>query len=129
MLNNWVNFWFFILEELWDLAQENLVNIQGSYGTLDQYLWMSAIPLGVLVNETCHWLRHFSALVHNMYSMEYKSTYKYSQPKVFYFWSPGSSIFTFNHMYSILQYRINIAQLGLQNFPRFIFLHLLSCRH
>ena len=30
--NNWVNFWFFIMKELWDLAQENLVNIQGSYG-------------------------------------------------------------------------------------------------
>ena len=26
-----------------DLAQENLVNIKGSNGILDQYLWMSAI--------------------------------------------------------------------------------------
>jgi hypothetical protein len=42
MLNNWVNFWFSIMKELWDLAQENLVNIQGSYGILDHYLWMSA---------------------------------------------------------------------------------------
>jgi hypothetical protein len=32
------------MKELSDLAQENLVNIQGSYGILDQYLWMSAIP-------------------------------------------------------------------------------------
>jgi hypothetical protein len=32
------------MKELLDLAQENLVNIQGSYGILDQYLWMSAIP-------------------------------------------------------------------------------------
>ena len=32
------------MKKLWDLAQENLVNIQGSYGILDQYLWMSAIP-------------------------------------------------------------------------------------
>ena len=36
--------------------------------------------------------------------------YECSQLEIFYFWSPGSSIFTFNHMYSILQYRINIAQ-------------------
>ena len=35
MLNNEVNFWFSIVKELWDLAQENLVNIQGSYGILD----------------------------------------------------------------------------------------------
>jgi hypothetical protein len=27
-----------------ELAQENLVDIQGSYGILDQYSWMSAIP-------------------------------------------------------------------------------------
>ena len=32
MLNNWVNSWFSIVKILWDLAQENLVNIQGSYG-------------------------------------------------------------------------------------------------
>jgi hypothetical protein len=32
------------MKELRDLAQENLVNIQGSYGILDQYLWMTAIP-------------------------------------------------------------------------------------
>ena len=38
MLNNWVNFWFSIMKNLWDLAQENLVDIQGSYGILDQYL-------------------------------------------------------------------------------------------
>ena len=25
MLNNWVNFWFSIVKELWDLAQEKLV--------------------------------------------------------------------------------------------------------
>ena len=36
--------------------------------------------------------------------------YECSQLEIFYFWNPGSSIFTFNHMYSILQYRINIAQ-------------------
>ena len=40
MLNNWVNFGFSIMEELWDLVQENQVNIQGSYCILDQYLWM-----------------------------------------------------------------------------------------
>ena len=39
-----VIFLFFIMNELWDLAQENLVDIQGSYGILDQYLWMSGIP-------------------------------------------------------------------------------------
>ena len=43
MLNNWVNVWFSIMKELLDLAQENLGNIQGSYGILDQYLWMSAL--------------------------------------------------------------------------------------
>ena len=31
-----------------DLAQENLVNIQGSYGILNQYFWMSAIPKAYL---------------------------------------------------------------------------------
>ena len=29
------------------LAQENLINIQGSYDILEQYLWMSAIGLSV----------------------------------------------------------------------------------
>ena len=38
MLYDWVNFWFYIMKELWDLAQGNLVNIQDSYGILDQYL-------------------------------------------------------------------------------------------
>ena len=28
------------MKELWNLAQENLVNIQGSYGIVDQYLFM-----------------------------------------------------------------------------------------
>ena len=38
-----LDFWFHsIMEEIWDLAQKNLVNVQGSYGILDQYLWMSA---------------------------------------------------------------------------------------
>jgi hypothetical protein len=32
------------MKKLWDLAQENLDNIQGGYGIMDQYLWMSAIP-------------------------------------------------------------------------------------
>ena len=44
MLNNLMNFWLSIMIELLDLAQENLVNIKGSYGILDQYLWMSALP-------------------------------------------------------------------------------------
>ena len=44
MLNSNVNLDFSIMKELWDLAQENLVNIQGSYGISDQYLWMSAKP-------------------------------------------------------------------------------------
>jgi hypothetical protein len=30
-----VNFQFSIMKKIWDLAQENLVNIQGSYGILD----------------------------------------------------------------------------------------------
>ena len=34
--NNWVNFWISIIKQLWDLAPENFVNIQGSYGILDQ---------------------------------------------------------------------------------------------
>ena len=38
MLNNWVNFKFSIMKKIWDLAQENLINIQGSYGILDQYV-------------------------------------------------------------------------------------------
>ena len=37
MLNNWVNFRFSIMKKLWDWAHENLVNIQGSHGILDQY--------------------------------------------------------------------------------------------
>jgi hypothetical protein len=36
MLNNWVNFQFSIMKKLWDLAQENLGNIKGSNGILDQ---------------------------------------------------------------------------------------------
>ena len=43
MLNKWVKFWFSIMKKLWDLAHENLVNIQGSHGILDQYSWMTAI--------------------------------------------------------------------------------------
>ena len=39
-----LNFRFSIMKKLWDLAQENLVNIQGNYGGLDQYLCVSAIP-------------------------------------------------------------------------------------
>ena len=45
MLKNSVNFQLSIMIELWDLAQENRINIQGSYGILEQYLWMSAIGL------------------------------------------------------------------------------------
>ena len=41
MLNNWENSQFSIMKKLWDLAQKNLVNIQGSFAILDQYLWMS----------------------------------------------------------------------------------------
>ena len=37
----WITEWIFHFP-LWDLAQENLVHIKGSYGILDQYLWMSA---------------------------------------------------------------------------------------
>ena len=44
MLNSKVNFNFSIMKIIWDLAQENLVDIQEIYGILDQYLWMSAIP-------------------------------------------------------------------------------------
>jgi len=38
--NNWVNFWISIIKQLWDLAPEFFFNIQGSYGILDQYLWL-----------------------------------------------------------------------------------------
>ena len=38
MLNNWVNFWFSIMEKLWDLAQENLVNICTRYRVSHSYL-------------------------------------------------------------------------------------------
>ena len=34
MLNKWVNFQFSIMKKLWDIAHENLVNIQGSHGIL-----------------------------------------------------------------------------------------------
>ena len=37
-------FLIFHYKKIWDLAQENVVNIEGSYGNLDQYLWMSAKP-------------------------------------------------------------------------------------
>ena len=37
-------FWFPIMKKLLDLAQENLIDMQASYGILDQYLWMSAMP-------------------------------------------------------------------------------------
>jgi hypothetical protein len=39
-----MNFQFSIMKKLWDLAQENLVNIKGSYNILDQYLCLSVIP-------------------------------------------------------------------------------------
>ena len=41
--NNWVNFWISIIKQLWDLAPEFFFNIQGSYGILDQYFWMSVV--------------------------------------------------------------------------------------
>ena len=41
MLNNWMNFQFSIMKNLWDLANEKLVNIIGRHGILDQYSWMS----------------------------------------------------------------------------------------
>ena len=44
MLNSWVNFQFSIMKKLWDVAHENLVNIPGGYGILDQYSWVSSIP-------------------------------------------------------------------------------------
>ena len=34
MLNNWVIFFDFFIMKFWDLAQENLVNIQDNYGIL-----------------------------------------------------------------------------------------------
>ena len=51
-LNNWVNFWFSVVKELWDLAQENLVDIQGTYGILDQYLWISDTIKTQLENDS-----------------------------------------------------------------------------
>ena len=38
-----MNFQFSIVKKLWDLAQENLVHIQGSYSILNIYSWMSAL--------------------------------------------------------------------------------------
>ena len=43
MLNSKVNFDFYILKKLWDLAHEKLINIIGRYGILNEYSWMSAI--------------------------------------------------------------------------------------
>ena len=36
------------MKELWDLFQENLVNVQGSYGILDQYLLVAVGSSGIL---------------------------------------------------------------------------------
>ena len=44
MLNIKVNFDFFIIKELWDLAHEKFINIIGRYGILNEYSWMSATP-------------------------------------------------------------------------------------
>ena len=44
ILNNYVNFAFSIMKKLWDLAHENLVNLQGNHGILNQYSCVSAIP-------------------------------------------------------------------------------------
>ena len=44
MLNNYVNFDFSIMKNLLDVAHEKLINIIGSHGILDQYLWMSVMP-------------------------------------------------------------------------------------
>ena len=35
----------FVILVVVDVADENLVNIQGRYGILDQYSWVSSIPL------------------------------------------------------------------------------------
>ena len=44
MLNSKVNFDFFIMKKLWDLAHEKLINIICRYGILNEYLWMLATP-------------------------------------------------------------------------------------
>ena len=45
MLNSKVNFDFSIMKKLLDVAHGKLMNIIGRHGNLDQYLWMSVIPL------------------------------------------------------------------------------------
>ena len=45
MLNNQVNFDFSIMKKLFVVAHEKLINIIGRHGNLDQYSWMSVIPL------------------------------------------------------------------------------------
>ena len=44
MLSSKMNFDFFIMKKLWDLAHEKLIYITGGPGLLEQYSWMSAIP-------------------------------------------------------------------------------------
>ena len=43
MLNNKVNFDFFIMKKILDLAHEKLIIIIGRHGILDEYSWMSAV--------------------------------------------------------------------------------------
>ena len=39
-----MNFDFYIMKKLLDVAHRKLINIIGRHGNLDQYLWMSVIP-------------------------------------------------------------------------------------
>ena len=45
MLNNQVNFDFSIMKKLGYLAHKKFINIKGRHGVLDQYSWVSVIPL------------------------------------------------------------------------------------
>ena len=47
------------MKKLWDLAKENLINVQGSYGILDQYYGRQLYPkhgqlsVNQLKNDSC----------------------------------------------------------------------------
>ena len=40
-----MNFDFSIMKKLLDVAHEKLIDIKGRHGNLDQYSWMSVIPM------------------------------------------------------------------------------------
>ena len=46
----------YIMKELWDLAQENLVNIQSSYGILAHMAWAD---FKIKVKQIAHYTLYF----------------------------------------------------------------------